>query len=209
LAHIGYKPRGRPTQGAIPKVNKVSAEKPEKKKEKKPKVAQVQVDAQQPKPPAGKSPEAKKDGGQPAHNGARPKNRYDKGKRQDNKGKGDKKFFFVHPWPENKNYLSKNGNTLTKECEDHFKGFCFRCGHSSHSHENCRIYKSKDIFITLCTRCRQGFHDSCRSRRYGLQEEIMSKKLEEMTHLCQQLALGHGTAGQPAIQMAQDSSDSD
>jgi hypothetical protein len=124
------------------------------------------------------------------------------------------KFSYVAPWPENMPYLSKNGNTLTRECEAHFDGFCFRCGHSSHTHENCRVYNNKDVFITLCSVCRQGFHDSCRSRRWGLREEALSKKLEQVTQMCQMLSLTGQTAQSsksraPAIKMADTSSDED
>ena len=124
------------------------------------------------------------------------------------------KYSYVAPWPEGVPYLSKNGNTLTRECDAHFKGYCFRCGHSSHSHDNCRVYKDKGVFVTICSLCRQGFHDTCRSRRWGLREEALSKKLEQVTQMCQMLSLG-GQASQssqvraPAIRMADTSSDED
>ena len=82
------------------------------------------------------------------------------------KGKGAPSF--VQPWPANCGYLSKNGNTLKAEFEAHFRGFCFKCGHSSHVANTCKIYPEKTTVLTLCDRCRQGLHDVCKSRRRDL-----------------------------------------
>jgi hypothetical protein len=73
---------------------------------------------------------------------------------------------FVPPWPEGKVYLNKSGNALTAEFERHFAPFCYKCGHISHKGEACRIYKDQTAILTLCTNCRQGMHDTCKSRRF-------------------------------------------
>jgi len=70
---------------------------------------------------------------------------------------------FVTPWPEGKNYVSKSGNSLTKEFEEHFNGFCYKCGLSNHTAMNCRIYTDKTVILTLCTECRRGLHDTCKN----------------------------------------------
>jgi hypothetical protein len=92
-----------------------------------------------------------------------------KGKCQGKQQDGKKKFVkpsFVKPWPENSPYVGKNGNNLSKKFEAWFKNFCHRCGHSSHIAEKCRTYtdKSTGTILTLCTRCRQGMHDNCKTR---------------------------------------------
>jgi hypothetical protein len=72
---------------------------------------------------------------------------------------------FVDPWPENKPYLNKSGNALSAEFEKAFDGFCFKCGHFSHKGQDCRIYPDSTAVLTLCSKCRQGLHDECKSRR--------------------------------------------
>jgi hypothetical protein len=72
---------------------------------------------------------------------------------------------FVDPWPENKPYLNKSGNALSAEFEKAFEAFCFKCGHISHKGQDCRIYPDQTAFLTLCSKCRQGLHDECKSRR--------------------------------------------
>jgi hypothetical protein len=59
-------------------------------------------------------------------------------------------------------YLN-TGNALTKECENHFSGFCFKCGYGNHTADACRIYDSK-LVLTLCQVCQRGFHDQCKNR---------------------------------------------
>ena len=84
-------------------------------------------------------------------------------------GEGDNKqrsrsrprYRTVRWWPEGVSYHSKNGNKLSKECEKHFSGHCFKCGHSSHTSEVCQIYPEKTTILTLCSVCRSGFHDVC------------------------------------------------
>jgi hypothetical protein len=72
---------------------------------------------------------------------------------------------FVDPWPENKPYLNKSGNTLSAEFEKAFEAFCYKCGHFSHKGQDCRIYTDSTAVLTLCSKCRQGLHDQCKSRR--------------------------------------------
>ncbi len=72
---------------------------------------------------------------------------------------------FVDPWPENKPYLNKSGNALSAEFEKAFEAFCFKCGHFSHKGQDCRIYPKSTAVLTLCSKCRQGLHDECKSRR--------------------------------------------
>jgi hypothetical protein len=75
---------------------------------------------------------------------------------------GSKKYTLVKPWPKGEEYLSKNGNQLNKKCNDHFSGFCYKCGYSNHAAQDCRIYDSK-LVLTLCTKCNRGFHEKCRA----------------------------------------------
>ena len=97
---------------------------------------------------------------------------------------------FVKPWPEGTAYLSKNGNTLKKEFEEHFKGFCFRCGHNSHDATTCKIYPTNTTVLTLCTKCRQGLHDVCKSKRRDLVKNAkMEKEVEKQVKMiCSRMA---------------------
>ena len=73
-----------------------------------------------------------------------------------------RKFFkFVQPWPMHAKYTATGGRTLTKECEAHFNGFCFKCGQSSHEGKNCKIYSNQTV-LTICSKCNRGFHDKCK-----------------------------------------------
>ena len=74
-------------------------------------------------------------------------------------------FTSVAPWPANKPYMNTQGNGLMKEMQDHFAGHCFKCGHSSHRANKCRIYPSRTPVLTLCQTCCAGFHDQCKSWR--------------------------------------------
>jgi hypothetical protein len=89
-----------------------------------------------------------------------------------NKRKFKRKFSFVTPWPDNKPYTSKSGNSLSKECEEHFANHCFKCGMSSHKADKCRIYTDRTVIITLCSECRQGFHDQCKNYKKIGQKSI-------------------------------------
>ena len=123
---------------------------------------------------------------------------------------------FVEPWPENKRYLSKNGNAVTNDFEIHFSKHCHKCGHSSHQAATCMIYPESTTILTLCTRCRQGLHETCRSRRPGLDDvDPMShphvkKIVQECFLMCQQeLMPKHSNPGQmtPTITPCDDDSD--
>ena len=83
-----------------------------------------------------------------------------------------RKHQFVEPWPENCPYVSTNGNKLTKEFEKWFEKSCFKCGHSSHSATGCKVYPEKTTVLTLCTRCRQGLHENCKSKKKGLPPKV-------------------------------------
>jgi hypothetical protein len=83
---------------------------------------------------------------------------------------------FVRPWPENTPYLSKNGNTLSGDFNKWFDGFCFKCGFSKHAATDCKIYTEKHTVITLCSHCRQGLHDVCRSKRRDLVQAAAIKE---------------------------------
>jgi hypothetical protein len=89
-----------------------------------------------------------------------------------------KKPYFVSPWPEGKNYTSRNSNTLSKEVEAHFANCCYKCGNSSHLARQCKTYPENKVILTLCCRCRQGFHELCRSKRKDLVtgENVKEKK---------------------------------
>jgi hypothetical protein len=119
-----------------------------------------------------------------------PKSGKSNGNSNGNKRKFKKKFSFVTPWPENKPYTSKSGNSLSKECEEHFDGYCFRCGMNSHRAERCRIYTDKTVIITLCSECRQGFHDQCKNykkvNQRAITNQVQSAPLS-LEHLSAQL----------------------
>jgi hypothetical protein len=148
-----------------------------------------------------------------AQNGARNKNNQNKNKNQQQQGQrsrdrsasrgrnsreddkkrnsrnGDrKKPSFVTPWPENKAYMSKNGNQLSEAFNEHFRDFCFRCGHSSHQGKDCRIYPDRTPIMTLCTRCRQGLHEDCKSKRRDLAGGA-DKGIAEMKQILQAQAM--------------------
>jgi hypothetical protein len=38
----------------------------------------------------------------------------------------------------------------------------------SHRGSECRIYPDRTTILTLCTRCRQGLHETCKSKRRDL-----------------------------------------
>ena len=80
-----------------------------------------------------------------------------------NKRKFKRKFSFVTPWPDNKPYTNKSGNRLSNECEEHFRDHCLKCGMNSHRNNECRIYTDRTVILTLCSECRQGFHDQCKN----------------------------------------------
>jgi hypothetical protein len=67
----------------------------------------------------------------------------------------------VRPWPRDKPTTSKNGNKISPELEEHFKDHCYKCGIKGHGAKNCRRYPSKTVILTLCDKCRSGFHDKC------------------------------------------------
>jgi len=54
---------------------------------------------------------------------------------------------------------------IQQKFEKAFEAFCFKCGHISHKGQDCRIYPDQTAFLTLCSKCRQGLHDECKSRR--------------------------------------------
>jgi hypothetical protein len=127
--------------------------------------------------------------------------------RKKNPKNGDrKKPSFVTPWPENKPYMSKNGNQLSEAFNDHFREFCFRCGHSSHQGRDCRTYPDRTPIMTLCTRCRQGLHEECKSKRRDLTAggdgnmSEMKQILQAQAMLLRGLMIPPGAmAGYPAV----------
>ena len=92
------------------------------------------------------------------------------------------RFRTVLQWPENVSYHSKNGNKISKECEKHFQGHCYKCGHSSHKSDVCQIYPEKTTILTLCNVCRSGFHDTCRSYKYAKKSEE-NKAIKKLSSL--------------------------
>ena len=157
--------------------------------------------------------QGKKDGG-----GAKGQGQSQNKDSQKNKKKFSKPYF-VKPWPMGKEYLSKNGNTLRKEFEDHFRDVCHRCGHSSHTADNCRTYTDRTTYLTLCEICRQGLHDCCKSRRPDLVQANILREVKKM-YQKMQTAPSAGAAGYwqysippppvpPAVTQAESSSDED
>jgi hypothetical protein len=61
--------------------------------------------------------------------------------------------------------LNKSGNALSAEFEKAFAAFCYKCGHFSHKGQDCKIYPDSTAVLTLCSKCRHGLHDECKSRR--------------------------------------------
>jgi hypothetical protein len=105
----------------------------------------------------------------------------------DSKNGKFKKFRFVKPWPSDKKYMSKSGNQLSKECEEWFTGYCFKCGHNSHTYDKCRIYPETTTFLSLCSRCFQGFHETCRRR--WVREAEVADQLKQMQIMYDHLAV--------------------
>ena len=102
------------------------------------------------------------------------------------------KFFTIPPWPPGKKYLGANGKNLSKEFEEAFKNACYRCGHTSHKAQDCKIYPNSTI-MSLCTTCRNGLHDVCKSYKFKNKEPQDSavstvKKLENMIGKFEQFA---------------------
>ncbi len=94
-----------------------------------------------------------------------------------------KKSKWVEPWPENKNYMSKSGGSLSRDCETWMRGFCFKCGCNSHSGDVCRTYPEKTPIMSICSICRQGFHETCKSRRMDLKTEFLNKQINHLSDL--------------------------
>ena len=105
----------------------------------------------------------------------------------ESKKKPFKRFFFVKPWPTGKAYLSKNGNKLSKECDAWFSGHCYKCGHNSHDYTKCRTYTDSTAYLSLCSRCNQGFHEQCR-RRY-VKENTVADQLKQIQIMYDHLAM--------------------
>ncbi len=118
-----------------------------------------------------------KSGGQAGADGNMPKG---KSRNYAADGKMKKKPSFVAPWPENCPYLSKNGNSLSKEIETYFLGHCYKCGFSSHNAKDCIKYQDKGTVLTLCLTCRQGFHTECRSKRPDLVQDRLMKEVKKL-----------------------------
>ena len=77
---------------------------------------------------------------------------------------------FVKPWDSKIPYHnSKSANGLSKSINDHFRDFCYKCGHRSHKAKDCKIYNGP-IVMDLCSKCYQGFHEKCKSKRKDLLE---------------------------------------
>jgi len=125
--------------------------------------------------------------GQPNHNVAQGNKNDPRTSTEKKDKKPFKKFHFVRPWPEGKVYLSKNGNKLSRECEDHFQGFCYKCGHNSHDYTKCRTYTDSTAYLSLCNRCMQGFHDQCKRR--WVKESQVADQLKQIQIMYDHLAM--------------------
>ncbi len=94
--------------------------------------------------------------------------RNNNGGQQNNRRQGQaKRSSFVAQWPDGKNYLAQGGNKLSKECEEHFRGFCYKCGNDSHVSTGCRFYTDSTAILSLCCICKQGFHAKCKNPKYA------------------------------------------
>jgi hypothetical protein len=105
-------------------------------------------------------------------------------KQVEQQGEQRKKTSFAQQWPQGKIYLNKSGNNLTKECNEWFRGFCFKCGHSSHEGSTCRIYPEKDAVLTLCSTCCLGFHTVCKNWKFvGKPDRQRDRNYDKMIRL--------------------------
>ena len=99
-----------------------------------------------------------------------PKQYESRAKNPNNEGK-NRVNNFVKPWDTNIPYHNtKSANGLSKQINDHFRSFCWKCGHKSHRAKDCKIYTGP-IVMDLCNICHQGFHDKCRSKRKGIEHK--------------------------------------
>ena len=149
----------------------------------------AKITAEPPKPaPKQDQPKGKNQGGQATGNAKTHGDGAAGGDHQKSKGRGrgyykgrgnKKRPTFVRPWPADKPYMSKSGNQLLKEFNDWFSGYCSKCGFSNHVAKDCKTYPEKHTVLTCCTKCYQGLHEVCRSRRKDLvgQDSIV-KRLE-------------------------------
>jgi hypothetical protein len=123
------------------------------------------------------SPPNHQQGGQSKQTGAKQKDKqkgrgregkvkFENKKEDKSRSKSKGKFKFIEPWPLNKPYLSKNGNSLSHACNEHFMKCCFKCGMNNHLAKNCRIYEGSKVTLSLCEQCRRGFHDVCKSFKF-------------------------------------------
>ena len=181
---IGYK---RKNQSSVPQTNKIQESGP-------PQV--FAVESQPAKPNQNSST--------PPHSNQKPKGNWGNKNREGGNGNGNanggqqKPRFgnkpkgngrFVAPWDPTVPYLSKNGNTLSNKCQQHFEGYCWKCGHSSHTYDKCRIYTEQPTVLTLCSVCNQGFHDKCRRRYVNPKGKSLSDEVKQLQVMVQQLAL--------------------
>ena len=66
----------------------------------------------------------------------------------------------VKPWDSKIPYHnSKSANGLSKSINDHFRDFCYKCGHRSHKAKDCKIYNGL-IVMDLCSKCIAGLRNS-------------------------------------------------
>jgi len=88
---------------------------------------------------------------------------------------------FVKPWDMSIPYLTKSGNGISKACEMHFKDHCHRCGFGGHQADSCKTYTDRNTILTICSRCCQGFHETCKSKRRDLlSQEALVKRMEQL-----------------------------
>ena len=92
---------------------------------------------------------------------------------------------FVVPWDNRTPYLDPTTfNGLTDKINEHFRGFCLRCGHNSHIGKNCRIYPSQGVVMELCYVCKQGFHKNCVSKRRDLPHNLTTAQVNTVRFVC-------------------------
>jgi len=122
----------------------------------------------QPPTPQGKPP--------PPPKGKQPPPQQQQQQQGNNSKQGKRQALFIAPVPEDK------GNSLNKECQEYFSGFCLKCGNSSHSQVKCKIYPG-ECNEYLCPICRGGFHSSCKNKKWGVRETYSTKIVAEVRQM--------------------------
>ena len=96
---------------------------------------------------------------------------------------------WITPYP--RDAPTVDGRRIHPQLERHFKGYCKRCGSSTHEGSRCFRYNNEADSWNLCEICRQGFHTKCRSGRRELWDQLASRygpnHIRELENLSQNM----------------------